>query len=320
LPRFDVTTYGEGGLRLSVPAGERIETTHRFDVDVSGAEANVAGALSRLGRRCGWVSALPLSPPGRRVAHALRTAGIDLAGVVWRDVGRVSCYYVEYAEPPRATAVLFDRKDSCFAELPADAVDWSYLLDTRHIHLTGLTVPLSERAAEIVTQAAQRGKAGGASISFDINYRRQLWSPDKARERLLPICRGVNLLFCSQRDAADVFGCSGEPQAMAQQLQQLTEASEVVVSLGVGGVIGGSGEQFIHSPSREVTVIDRIGAGDAMAAGVLHGWLDGDLARGLRYGTTMAALAMSQHGDMVITDPRELERMAAEEHTTDIDR
>ena len=320
MPRFDVTTYGEGGLRLSVPAGQRIETTGRFDVDVSGAEANVVGALSRLGRRCGWVSALPDSPPGRRVAHALRTAGIDLGGVVWRDAGRVSCYYVEYAEPPRATTVLYDRKDSCFARLTAAEIDWPYLIDTRHIHLTGLTVPLSEHAGEIVAQAMHRAKAHGVSISFDVNYRRQLWSPELARERLLPICRGVDLLFCSQRDAIDIFGCEGEPHAMAQQLQRLTDAGGVVMSLGAGGVIGIQGDQFIHCPSRQVTVLDRIGAGDAMAAGVLHGWLDGDLERGLRYGTTLAALAMSQRGDMVITDARELEHMASVDQSPDIER
>lgn len=319
-PRFDVTTYGEGGLRLSVPAGERIETTNRFDVNVSGAEANVVGALSRLGHRCGWVSALPATPPGRRVAHAFRTAGIDLEGVVWRDSGRVSCYYIEYAEPPRATTVLYDRKDSCFARLAAHEVDWSYLLDTRHLHLTGLSVPLSERAGEVIAEAARRSKAHGISTSFDINYRRQLWAPAEARERLLPICHGVNLLFCSERDALEIFGCKGLPQVIAQQLQQLTNAQQVVMSLGNRGVIGGTGTDFIHCPAREVTILDRIGAGDALVAGVLHGWLDGDLAQGLRYGAMMAALAMSQHGDMVIIDARELARLEATDQLLDIER
>lgn len=320
MPRFDVTTFGEGGLRLSVPAGTRIETTDRFDVDVSGAEANVVGALARLGRRCGWVSALPASPPGRRVAHALRSAGIDLGGVVWREAGRVSCYYVEYAAPPRATSVLYDRKDSCFAQLAPTEIDWNYLTDTRHIHLTGLTVPLSAPAGEIVTQAVSHGRARGASISFDVNYRRQLWSPEEARARLLPICRGVELLFCSQRDAEAVFGCTGEAPAIVRQLQHITGAGAVVMSMGAKGVIGAQGEALHHCPARPVAMIDRIGAGDALAAGVLHGWLEGELGRGLVYGSTLAALAMSQRGDMVITDARELERLAAAAQAPDIER
>lgn len=320
MPRFEVCTFGEGGLRLSVPAGTRIEATDRFDVDVSGAEANVVGALARLGRRCGWVSALPDSPPGRRVAHTLRSAGVDLGGVVWREAGRVSCYYVEYAAPPRATSVLYDRKDSCFAQLAPAEVDWDYITDARHIHLTGLTVPLSAPAGEIVTQAVCRGRVRGASISFDINYRRQLWSPEAACARLLPICRGVDLLFCSQRDAEAVFGCAGEAAAVARQLQHITEATTVVMSMGANGVIGLQGDQQLHCPARPVSVIDRIGAGDALAAGVLHGWLDGELQRGLVYGTTLAALAMSQRGDMVITNPRELERLATQAQASDIER
>lgn len=305
---------------MSVPAGSRIETTTRFDVDVSGAEANVVGALSRLGRRCGWVSALPHTPPGRRVAHALRSAGIDLSAVVWRASGRVSCYYVEYSAPPRPTTVQYDRQDSCFAQLKPEEVDWSYLLDTRHVHLTGLTVPLSERAGAVVATTIERARAAGVSISFDVNYRHQLWTDAQARERLLPLCRNVDLLFCSQRDAVAVLGCTGSPEEIAAQLIDRVGARQVVVSLGAGGVLGGNASGFVHSAAREVTVVDRIGAGDALAAGILHGWLNGDLAAGLRYGTTMAALAMSQRGDMVVTNAEEVERLSKQGAQTDIQR
>jgi len=91
MPRFDVTTFGEGGLRLSVPTGQRIETAAQFEVNIAGAEANVTGALSRLGWNCGWISGLPNTPAGRRVANEYRGVGLDLSAVVWRDARIVVC-------------------------------------------------------------------------------------------------------------------------------------------------------------------------------------------------------------------------------------
>ena len=320
MPKFDVTTYGEGGLRLSVPAGTRLENALQFNVDVAGTEANVVGALSHLGWRCSWISALADTPPGRRVAHKLRSAGIDMSGVRWREQGRVSCYYVEYADPPRSTTVLYDRKESCFAQCGPEDVDWSTLLDTRHLHLSGLTVPLSEKTGAVVAQAVERARREGVTVSLDINHRDQLWSPDQCRNALLPLCRDVDLLFCSQRDAKHVFGCEAPASQAIRDLRDLMGARTVVMSLGDQGVtaLGANGEY--SAPARPMVLRDRMGAGDALAAGVLHGWLRGDLARGLHYGCTMAAMAMSQYGDMVVTHREELERLTARELWKDIER
>jgi len=309
VPRFDVTTYGEGVLRLSVPAGERIETAAGFDVHVSGTEANVVGGLSRLGWSCGWVSALPDTPPGRRVQHAHRSHGIDLSSVVWREDGRVSTVYVEYAHPPRPIRIYYDRKDSCFTQMPADGVDWAYLLDTRHLHLSGLTVPLSENTEQIITQALQRAREHGVTTSFDVNYRNLLWTTEDARERLLPLIKGVDILFCGRRDAEAVFGCAGKPQEIVDKLGEISGAANIVVSLSGEGVIGWDGTDYHREKATRVWIVDRIGAGDAMIAGVLHGWLNGSLSDGLQYGAVMAALALSQEGDTVVTTARELERL-----------
>ena len=313
MPRFDLTTFGEGVLRFSVPAGHRIETASTFDVNVSGTEANVAGALSRLGWSCGWVSALPDTPPGRRVQHAYRTHGIDLSAVVWRDEGRVACYYVEYAHPPRPIRIYYDRKGSCLTEMTPDDVDWDYLLDTRHLHLTGLAVPLSETTREIVTHAMERARAKGITTSFDVNFRKLLWTEAEARKTLLPLASGVDVLFVGRRDATSVFGCDGEPEQIIEGLAQMTQARNIVVSLSKDGVIGWDGTDTHRVDAKRVWIVDRIGAGDAMVSGVLHGWLQGDLAKGLEYGSVMAALAMSQVGDTVVTHRRELERLLADD-------
>ncbi len=309
--RFDFTTFGEGVLRLSVPAGQRIETAKSFDVDVSGTEANVASALARLGWRSGWVSALPDTPPGQRVKNNFHAHGVDLSAVIWREEGRVSTYYVEYAKPPRPIMIYYDRKDSCLTQLTPDDIDWNYLLDTRHLHLSGLTVPLSDGTQEIISLALAKAREKGITTSFDVNYRHLLWSADEARERLTPLMQDVDVLFLAKRDAAHIFGFDSDVSDVIDRLSQMTGARNIVMSLSSDGVAGWDGSSIQQVKARDVDIIDRIGAGDAMISGVLHGWFGGSLVKGLHYGAMMAALAMSQNSEAVITNKAELERLLA---------
>ncbi|OQY33658.1 MAG: hypothetical protein B6243_06245 [Anaerolineaceae bacterium 4572_5.2] len=319
MPRFDVTTIGEGQLRYCVPAGKRMEQVNRFDVFVSGTEANVSGLLSRLGWNCGWISSLPNNPLGRRIRNEYRLAQLDLSAVVWTETGRAAIYYVEYAVPPRATTVFYDRKDTSFTKLTTEQIDWDYLLDTRLLHLSGLTVPLSKSLQEIVIEAARRAKAKGVPVSFDMNYRSRLWTPQEAAEAVKPIFKTVDLLFCGRGDAQRMFGFDGTPEEIVTQLSQLTGAKYIITSLSGEGIIGWDRQNFYRQPAREVGIVDRIGAGDAMVSGVLHGWLQGDFAKGLRYGVLTAALALSQWGDQLITRAAEVEALLTSD-TVDISR
>jgi len=319
MPRFDVTTIGEGQLRYCVPAGQRMEQVNQFDVFVSGTEANVTGLLSRLGWHCGWVSSLPDNALGRRIRNEYRLAQLDLSAVVWTETGRAAIYYVEYAEPPRATTVFYDRKNTSFTQMTIDDVDWDYLLDTRLVHLSGLTVPLSPSLREIVTEAARRARAAGIPVSFDMNYRSRLWTPQEAAEAVKPIFKAVDLLFCGRGDARRMFGFDGSPEEIVAQLSRLTDANYIITSLSDEGIIGWDRQKFYRVPARAVGMIDRIGAGDAMVGGVLHGWLQGNFAKGLRYGALTAALALSQWGDQLVTSAAEVESLL-DNHTVDISR
>jgi 2-dehydro-3-deoxygluconokinase len=148
-----------------------------------------------------------------------------------------------------------------------------------------------------------------------VNYRAKLWTTDAARATLEPLVQGAELLFCSQGDAARVFGLAGEPAEMAQALLERTGAKHVIMSSGEQGARLWDGQLWLHRPARPTTIIDRLGAGDALAAGVIHGWLDGSLAAGLAYGVTLAALALSQHGDAVVTTRAELEGLVQADTT-----
>ncbi len=309
--RFDVTTIGEIMLRLSVPAGERLATAIDVEMRPGGAESNVVTLLARLGLRTAWCGALPDSALGWLAANHLRMAGVDLDGVAWRQDGRMGLYFVEFATPPRATQVIYDRAGSCAARLQAQDVAWRHLLDTRLLHLTGITPALSASSLEITDNAIKRARAAAIPVSFDVNYRARLWNTDQAARTLEPLIEGVDLLFCSKADAERVFGLDAPPETAVQQLARRTNAALTVMSVGAGGVLAWDGATLHHQPAVPTVVLDRPGAGDALAAGVIYGWLAGDLALGLRYGVTVAALALTQRGDMVITNRAEVESLLA---------
>jgi 2-dehydro-3-deoxygluconokinase len=314
-PRFDVTTFGEMMLRLSVPSGERLENATRLDVYPAGAEANAVTLLSRLGRKTCWLGALPDNPLGRKALGALHLAGVDTSGIHWSSDGRMGTYYVEFGETPRGIQVTYDRSHSCTTQLQASNIDWDLLFDTRLLHLTGITPALSASCQEIVAEAIRQAKARHVPVSFDINYRQKLWSEADAAQTLLPLIQGVELLFCSQTDALRLFKLRGSMLEVAQQLLDLSSAQNVVLTFAEQGAFLWNGKESKQEAARPTRIIDRIGAGDALAAGVIQGWLENDLASGLRYGVTLAALALSQFGDMVITNLSELRTLSQQSST-----
>lgn len=311
-PQFDATTIGETMLRLSVPAGVRLEAMTGLDVFPAGAEANIIAALSRLGKHCAWHGGLPKNPLGKLIANHLQVANVNLDGVYWDADGRMGNYFIEFAEPPRPIQVIYDRADSAAANLTPEQINWDLLLDTRLIHLTGITPALSGGCLAITQQAIAKAKAAGIAVSFDINYRGKLWSPSEAAPVLKELIQEIDLLFCARGDAETVFGITGTSEEIVKELADMSNAKTVVTSIGEEGVIAWDGSQYLREPAVPVVVIDRIGAGDGLAAGVVFGWLDGDLPKGLRYGTAMAALALSQNGDMIITSPEEVEAVVAD--------
>lgn len=309
MTRFDVTTFGESLLRLSVPMGRPLELSARLDMNIAGSESNVLAVLAQLRHQCSWVSSLPDNALGRLVANQFRLRGIDLSGVVWRENGRIGNYFVEMVAPPRTIQVIYDREDSCVTQMTPDQVDWDSLLDTRLLHLTGITPALSQGCQDIVQEAIARARDAYIPVSFDVNFRGKLWEPSKAAEVLLPLMNGSALLFCACRDAELLFGCSGTVEDVIDQLAEKTNAQHIVVSVGPEGVVGWDGREFIHQPAYSATIIDALGAGDALAAGVIHGWLGSEFETGLQMGAALAAMALGQVGDMIVVTKSALDNL-----------
>jgi 2-dehydro-3-deoxygluconokinase len=312
MPHFDITTLGEGQLRYSVPAGKRLAEAQQLDVHVTGTELNVACLLSRLGWSAGWVSGLPDTPLGQRVLAALQLAGVDVTAIKHTPEARLATYYVEFAHQPRSSQVYYDRANTAFTNLTPDDIDWDYLMNTRLLHISGLTLPLSASIQEILSTAVAAAQAHKVPVSFDMNYRRRLWTPTAAAEVVRPFVEASDLLFFPGRDARALFNFQGSDEAVLTQLGEISNARYLILSRGAQGLLGWDRRQFFAEPARETVILDRIGAGDAMVAGVLHGYLQDDFVRGLRYGALTAALTLSYYGDQFVVSAPELEKMLDE--------
>jgi 2-dehydro-3-deoxygluconokinase len=204
--RFDFVSLGESMLRLSVPSGRRLDDTRLLDMELAGAESNVSVALARLGWRTGWVSRMPDHALADAILRALRSDGVDVSAVKCVPDERLGTYFIEYATAPRSTQVIYDRANSAASHMTAADIDWDYLLDTRVLHLTGITAALSENCYSLVIEAVQRARAAGVMVSFDVNYRARLWSADIAGEKLRPLIQNADILFCKGTDATALIG------------------------------------------------------------------------------------------------------------------
>jgi 2-dehydro-3-deoxygluconokinase len=308
--------FGEIMLRLSPPGRELLLQTPRLDVWVAGAEANVAGALARLGHDVAFVSAVPDNDLGRAALTYLRGAGVDTAGIQLRG-DRMGLYFVTSGAGLRATEVIYDRAGSSFAEMPSDAWDWDTLLHgVDRLHLSGITPALGPVPAASAIAAAQAAAARGIAVSFDGNWRGKLWErwDSDPRGILTQLVAEADLLFGNHRDIALLlgrdFGGEGESRrreaveaafAAFPKLQTIASTARHVEHVDLHRLSARIDTRSGAAQTEEVVlagIVDRIGGGDAFAAGVLHALRrGGDSAEAARTGLALAALKHSLPGD-----------------------
>ena len=295
-PSLDVVTFGETMVRLSPPVGYSLENAPALDYFIGGAESNVAIAFSRLGGRAGWVSRLPRNGFGRRIAQEIAAHGVDISRVIWAADARAGLLVIDTAPMPRGNSILYDRARSAIALLDPDELDWAYLTSARCTFLTGITPALGPGCRAAWTRAAREAKALGRKVVVDVNYRALLWSPPEARDALESVLGHCDALISAVRDLRTIFGTSAEPEAAAREFRERYSVPLVVLTLGERGALAFDGELYAQ-PVYAAEPLDRIGSGDAFAAGFLKGWLGGDVALGLKLGNASAALKQTYRGD-----------------------
>jgi 2-dehydro-3-deoxygluconokinase len=305
----EVVTFGEAMVRLSPPSFRRLEQARSLDLFVGGAELNTAVGLARLGRSSAWVSRLTRNPLGRLIANHAREAGVATDHIVWTDEDRVGVYFLEFGAPPRPIRVLYDRRDSAFARLTAEAIDWEPVRRARLVHVTGITPALGPGPRAIVERVFREA----AAVSFDLNYRATLWSPAEARafvESVLPVARHV---FMGEAEARTVFGLTGPAEASLDALARLAPKATVALLQGqAGSTVLAAGRMWRPTRAHTVHVIDPVGAGDAYVAGFLWATLGGrGPQEAVDAGAAVAALKCSTWGDVALIDARDVTDLLA---------
>ena len=311
-----IVCFGEVLTRLSAPAGALLAGADRLDMTTGGAEANVAVALAALGLPARLVSVVPDNPLGHGARAALRGAGVD---VRWlgQGPGRMGLYFLERGAALRPAAVTYDRAGSAFAQASVEAFDFATALDgAALLHLTGITPALGPGGVTLARAAVRAARAAGVPVSFDCNFRARLWQGWCADPRPIihELLSAATIAFANHRDMELLLGrpFSGDGPARRR------EAAEAAFATYPGlAVVASSARhpltQSHHRLSARVDlrshghqtediditdIVDRIGSGDAFAAGVISAWIEGGDARAMaERALAMNALKHGIHGD-----------------------
>ncbi|MCM0000251.1 MAG: sugar kinase [Erythrobacter sp.] len=312
-----ITCFGEILLRLSPPERRMLVQASSLDMVVGGAEANVASALASLGHAVRFAGVVADNPLGERALAALRASGVGAAHIT-RAPGRMGLYFLEAGSGPRPSAITYDRGGSAFAEAAPQSIDLAgALAGARLLHCGGITPALGPKGVALARAAQAAARAAGVPVCFDGNFRAQLWAAwDSDPATILrELVADATILIGNHRDIALLLGrpFSGEGEDRRREAAEAAFAAfpnlELIASTARHLVTSDHHRISARVDSREgshqteeidVTgIVDRIGTGDAFAAGVIDGWLEGgDLAVMAARGLALAALKHTIAGDM----------------------
>jgi len=326
----NVVAFGELLLRLSPPARERFFQSPVFQTYFGGAEANVAASLAQFGHSVRMVSFVPGNEIGSAAVRALRLVGIE-TDCVFRRGNRLGIYYAETGANQKPTQVIYDREHSALAEAGPGDIDWSRALAGRDwLHVTGITPAVSRGAADLTLEAVAAARALGLTVSVDLNFRAKLWNYGAAAPSVMAeIFQFADLGIANEEDCqkslgieAPVLGPDGKPDISAfeqltlEVMKRFPQLKRLALTLresrsadhNVWSGLLRNREGCLRGPSYEIThIVDRIGGGDAFAAGLIHG-LDAFSSdrEALEFALAASCLKHSIPGDFNLVSEREV--------------
>ncbi len=318
----DIVTFGEVMVRLSPPDYLRLEQTHSFNVCCGGGEYNVAVAAARMKLDSCFVTRLPKNSLGRMAANKAREHGVDVSKIVWSDSDRMGLYFAEFGAKPRASSVVYDRKDSAVANIEPGMVDWDAAFEgAKFFHVSGITPALSTSAADTTKESMQKAKEHGVKISVDLNYRAKLWSQDEANQCMTDLMQYTDILITTEEDCDRVFGIKGDNyEEVAKQLADQFGFEVVAITLRENVSVWRNnwtaivlhGGKIYDAPTYDVEIVDRVGGGDSFSAGFLTGYLaKSDPEYACKLGVAFSALKHSVPGDLNWCTKDEAEKLMA---------
>lgn len=328
-----VVTMGEIMLRLSTPGYEKFIQADEFDVCYGGGEANVAVSLANYGHDAEFVTKVPENPIGECAVAALRKMNVETKHIA-RGGERLGIYFLETGASMRASNVVYDRAHSSISTAKPEDFDFDAIFEGADwFHFTGITPAVSDSAAELTEIALKAAKKKGITVSCDLNFRKKLWSSEKAQKIMTNLMQYVDVCIGNEEDAEKVLGfkpgntdvTSGELELSGYQdiFKQMVEKFNfkyVISSLRESYSASDNGwsaciydrdsKEFYHSRKYEVRIVDRVGGGDSFAGGVICGLLDGkNFKDALEFGVAASALKHTIPGDMNLVSRADVENL-----------
>ncbi|MCH5271443.1 MAG: sugar kinase [Lachnospiraceae bacterium] len=328
---FDLVSLGELMLRLSPPDNERITRGDTLGKQVGGAEMNVIAGSAMLGLRCGIISKLPANDLGTYVKNRVRQCGVSDDYLVYDEDkdARLGVYYYESGAYPRKPRIVYDRKNTSMNKIDISDYSEDIYSSARCFHTSGITLALSAQCRKTGIEMIKRFKEQGAFISFDVNFRGNLWTGAEAKACIETILPYVDIFFCSEETARLTFLKEGDAKSIMKSFAKEYPISIVASTQRVvhspkrhsfGSIIYSAKEDkfYEEAPYADIEVVDRIGSGDAYISGVLYGLLshEGDYLRALEYGNATSALKNTIPGDLLSTDLKEIDGIIKEHKST----
>lgn len=291
----NVITFGEAMLGLSPPDFKRLEQTNSLDMNAGGAEFNVAADLARLNVSSAWISALPDNSLGRFVRNKAREQGVDTSKIIFVKEGRAGIYFIEFGASPRPSKVIYDRANSAISKVKIGDIDWEKVFSgAKWFHTSGITPALSENCAQVTEKAIKTAKKMGLFVSYDLNYRGKLWTPDQAKKTTERYVNCIDLCIGNEEDAGKVLGIKAKGidkdytkidraryAEVAEQMMKRYNFKHVAISLRESisvlrnrwsGMLYTKGKAYF-SKRYELEIIDRLGGGDSFSAGLIYSLL-----------------------------------------------
>jgi 2-dehydro-3-deoxygluconokinase len=293
-----VVTFGEIMLRLAPPGFERFLQTPQFVATFGGAEANVAVTLASCGLPAGFVTVLPANSIGDAAVAELRRFGVDTSHVV-RAAGRLGVYYLEAGANQRPSRIVYDRDHSAMALAKPGDISWAGIFEgTTWFHISGITPALSASAADMALESVRNARSAGLTVSCDLNYRKNLWRWGKTARDVMPeLVKLTDVLIANEEDIQTALGLEVEVDVQSGQLDRgqyeklagrvrsaypnlgaiaITLRESVSASHNGWSACLHDGKKFLMSRRYDIThIVDRVGAGDCFAAGLIYGMLGG---------------------------------------------
>ena len=327
-----VVTLGEIMLRLSSPGQKRFIQSDYFDVVYGGGEANVAVSAANYGHEAYFVTKLPKHEIGQCAVNSLRRFGVH-TDYIARGGNRVGIYFLETGASMRPSKVVYDRANSSIAEADPSDFDFDKIMEgAQWFHWSGITPAISDKAAELTRLACEAAKRHGVTVSVDLNFRKKLWTSEKAISIMRPLMQYVDVCIGNEEDAelclgfkpdADVEG--GETNAAGyegifKQMKETFGFKYVVSTLreSFSATFNGwkaliyDGKEFYQSKRYEINpIIDRVGGGDSFSGGLIHGLLTkATQGEALEFAVAASALKHTINGDYNLVSVAEVEALA----------